>query len=432
MSWRDEYERKKVTANEAVKHIKSNSRVVIGHAVGEPSHVVKAMINNKDQYKDVEIVHLVPMGNCEYTNPGMEKHFRHNSIFTGGKTRKAIEDGRADFTPCFFHQVPELLKNQLPVDVALIQVSEPDQQGYCSFGVSVDYTKPAAEMASLVIAQVNKKMPRTMGDSFIHISDIDYIVEYTEDLLELPLPKIGDVEKAIGENCAKLVSDGDTLQLGIGAIPDAVLMFLKDKKDLGIHSEMISDGVIELVESGVITNKRKNLNPGKAVVTFLMGSRKLYDFVDNNPMIAMYPVDYVNNPLIAMQNDNLISINSCVQVDLTGQVASESIGFKQISGVGGQVDFVRGASMSKGGKSIIAIASTTADGKVSKIVNTLDMGAIVTTSRTDVDYIITEYGIAKLKGKSLRERAKALINIAHPDFRDELLDNYYKRFPKCV
>lgn len=332
----------------------------------------------------------------------------------------------------FFYQVPELLKNQLPVDVALIQVSEPDQQGYCSFGVSVDYTKPAAEMAGIVIAQVNKKMPRTMGDSFIHISDIDYIVEYTEDLLELPLPKIGEVEKAIGENCAKLVSDGDTLQLGIGAIPDAVLMFLKDKKDLGIHSEMISDGVIELVESGVITNKRKNLNPGKAVVTFLMGSRKLYDFVDNNPMIAMYPVDYVNNPLIAMQNDNLISINSCVQVDLTGQVASESIGYKQISGVGGQVDFVRAASMSKGGKSIIAIASTTSNGKVSKIVNTLDMGAIVTTSRTDVDYIVTEYGIAKLKGKSLRERAMALINIAHPDFRDELLENYYKRFPKCV
>lgn len=432
MNWKDEYESKNVTADEAVKAIKSNSRVVIGHAVGEPCHLVKAMINNKEQYENVEIVHLVPMGSCEYTNHGMEKHFRHNSIFTGSKTRKAIEDGRADFTPCFFYQVPELFKNQLPVDVALIQVSEPDKQGYCSFGVSVDYTKPAAQMASLVIAQVNKNMPRTFGDSFIHVSDINFIVEHTEDLLELPLPKIGDIEKAIGENCAKLVSDGDTLQLGIGAIPDAVLMFLKDKKDLGIHSEMISDGVIDLVETGVITNKRKNFNPGKAVVTFLMGSKRLYSFADNNPMIAMYPVDYVNNPLIAMQNDNLISINSCVQVDLTGQVASESIGHKQISGVGGQVDFVRGASMSRGGKSIIAIASTTSGGKVSKIVNTLDMGAIVTTSRTDVDYIVTEYGIAKLKGKSLRERAKALINIAHPDFREELSNNYHKQFPKCV
>ena len=313
----------------------------------------------------------------------------------------------------------------------LIQVSAPDEHGFCSLGVSVDYTKPAAEAAKLVIAQVNKNMPRTLGDSFLHVSRLDWVVEHDCPVIELQPPVIGDVEKAIGENCASLVRDGDTLQLGIGAIPDAVLLFLKDKKDLGIHSEMVSDGVVELVEAGVITNRRKTLHPGKSVVTFLMGTKRLYDYVDNNPAVEMYPVDYVNNPVIAAQNDNLVSINSCVQVDLMGQVVSTSVGLKQISGVGGQVDFVRGANMSRGGRTIMAMPSTAAKGSISKIVPFIDHGAAVTTNRYDVNYVVTEYGIARLKGKTLKDRARALIEISHPNFRESLQAEFEERF-HCV
>lgn len=428
MDFQEIYKSKVVSAKEAVQKIKSGDRVVLGHAVGEPTTVIEAMVSEKENYKDVEIVHMVAMGKGEYTKPGMEKYFIHNSIFVGGTTRDAVNSGRGDFTTCFFSEVPRLFRETLPVDVALVQVTPPDEYGYCSFGVSNDYTKPAAECAKIVIAEVNDQMPRTMGDSFIHVSDIDYIVESSHPIIELKPAKIGDIERIIGENCASLIEDGSTLQLGIGAIPDAVLLFLKDKKDLGIHSEMISDGVVELVEAGVITNKLKTLHPGKTVVTFLMGTKKLYDFVNNNPMVEMYPVDYVNDPAIIAQNCKMISINSCVQVDLMGQVASESIGLKQISGVGGQVDFVRGANMCRDGKSIMAMPSTTGKGKVSKIVPFLDEGAAVTTSRNDTDYIITEYGIAHLKGKTLRERAKALINIAHPNFREDLIKEYEKRF----
>ncbi|MCY6371912.1 acetyl-CoA hydrolase/transferase family protein [Clostridium ganghwense] len=429
MDWRELYNSKRVTAKEAVTKIKSEDRVVVGHACAEPVTLINAMVENKENYSDVEIVHMVAMGGAEYAKPGMEKYFRHNAIFVGGSTREAVNAGRADFTTCFFHEVPKLFRQgYMPVDVALIQVSSPDEHGNCSIGVSADYTKPAAECAKLVIAEVNDKMPRTLGDSFIHISEIDYIVESSHPLIELQPPKIGEVEKAIGEHCASLVEDGSTLQLGIGAIPDAVLLFLKDKKDLGIHSEMISDGVVELVEAGVITNKEKTLHPGKIVVTFLMGTKRLYDFVDNNPMVEMYPVDYVNDPVVISKNSKLISINSCVQVDLMGQVCSESVGSKQISGVGGQVDFVRGATMCKDGKSIIAIPSTAARGKVSRIVPLLDEGAVVTTSRNDVDYIVTEYGIAQLKGKTLKDRGRALINIAHPDFRPQLIEEWEERF----
>ena len=420
MKWDEIYKLKLVTAEEAVKKIKSKDRVVIGHAVSEPTSLVDAMVNNRENYEDVEIVHMVPMGKSEYTKPGMEKHFRHNAIFVGAPTREAVSSGRADFTPCYFFEVPSLFKKNLCVDVALIQVSAPDEHGYCSFGVAVDYTKPAAEAAKVVIAEVNNKMPRTMGNSFIHVSEIDNIVENNHAIIELKPPVIGEIEKAIGEYCASLVEDGSTLQLGIGAIPDAVLLFLKGKKDLGIHSEMISDGVVELVEAGVITNKAKALHPGKIIVTFLMGTQRLYDFVNNNPMVEMYPVDYVNDPTVIMRNSKMVAINSCVQVDLMGQVASECVGLKQISGVGGQVDFVRGSNMSPEGKTIMAMPSTAAKGKLSKIVAFLDQGATVTTGRTDVDYVVTEYGIAQLKGKSLKDRARALINIAHEDFKVEL------------
>lgn len=428
MKWEEIYKSKVVTAEEAVKKIKSKDRVVIGHAVSEPTGLVDAMVDNRENYEEVEIVHMVPMSKCEYTKPGMEKHFRHNALFVGAPTREAVNSGRADFTPCYFSEVPSLFKKNLTVDVALIQVSAPDEHGYCSFGLSIDYTKPAAEAAKLVIAEVNNKMPRTMGNSFIHVSEIDYIVENNHAIIELQPPSIGEIEKAIGEHCASLVEDGSTLQLGIGAIPDAVLLFLKGKKDLGVHSEMISDGVVELVEAGVITNKAKTLHPGKIVVTFLMGTQRLYDFVNNNPAVEMYPVDYVNDPTVIMKNSKMMSINSCVQVDLMGQVASECVGLKQISGVGGQVDFVRGANMSADGKTIMAMPSTAAKGKVSKIVPFLDEGAAVTTGRNDVDYVVTEYGIAQLKGKSLRDRARALINIAHPNFKAELVCEYEKRF----
>ncbi len=427
MDWREVYNQKVVTAEEAVKHIASGNRVVVGHACGEPSYLLDVMVANKEQYENVEIVHMVAMGKAEYCLPENRKHFRHNAIFVGGTTRKAVEEGRADFTPVYFHEVPKLFKTTLPVDVALIQVSPMDEHGYCSFGVSSDYTKPAAEEAKMVIAQVNKEMPHTMGDNFIHISDIDFVVEHDAPLIELPNPKIGDIEREIGRHCASLINDGDTLQLGIGAIPDAVLSFLGDKKDLGIHSEMFSDGVLGLVDKGVINNKKKTFKKGKFIVTFLMGTKKLYDFVHDNPAVELYPVNFVNDPKVIMQNDNLVSINSCVQVDLMGQVASESIGIKQISGVGGQVDFVRGANMGNNGRAIMAMPSTV-KGKVSKIVPLLDEGAATTTGRCDVDYVVTEYGVAQLKGRTLRERARALIKIAHPDFREELAKVFEERF----
>ena len=429
MDWKDIYRSRLTSADEAVKHIKPGNRVVTGHATGEPTHLIDAMVRNSEAYENVEIIHMVAMGTAAYCQPGMDKHFRHNALFLGGSTRGACSDGRADMIPVYFSKEPELLRTRCVPNVAMMQVSPPDRHGYCSLGISVDYTMEGVKQTKIVIAQINKYMPRTHGNTFIHVSEMTHIVEHDAPLIELPPPKITDVEKMIGQHCASLVSDGDCLQLGIGAIPDAVLLFLKEKKDLGIHSEMFSDGVVELVEAGVITNKKKTLHPGKCIATFLMGTKRLYDFVDDNPAVEMYPVDYVNDPVVIARNDNLVSINSCVQVDLMGQVVSTSVGHKQISGVGGQVDFVRGATMSRGGRTIIAMSST-AKGKVSKIVPIIDEGAAVTTSRYDVQYVVTEYGIANLRYLNLRERAIALIKIAHPDFTQELIKFYENKF-KC-
>jgi len=426
--WKAEYREKLVSADEAVSHIRSGQRIVFSNAAGESLVLSDALVRNRALFENVEIVHMVAMGEAKYCEPGMEKHFRHNSFFLGASTRKAAKEGRADVTPVYFSEVTELFRTTLPVDAVFLNLSPPDEHGYCSFGISVDYSKPAAMEAELVIAQINPSMPRTLGDSFIHISDIDYIVEADTPLIELPPAGISEVERAIGKNCASLIEDGDTLQLGIGAIPDAVLGFLKEKKDLGIHSEMISDGIVELYEGGVITNRRKSLHAGKSIVTFLMGTRKLYDFADNNPAVELHPVDYVNDPYVIAQNERLVSVNSCVQVDLMGQIVSASVGRRQISGVGGQVDFVRGANMSRGGKSIMAMPSTAAEGRISKIVPVIGEGAAVTTSRYDADYIVTEYGAARLKGESLRNRSKMLIRIAHPDFRRMLAEEYEKRF----
>lgn len=405
---------------EAMKYIQSGNRVVITGAAGEPQYLVKNMVENKYLYKNVELIQFMAMDEEPFFQDDMREHFRYNTPFVSPTTRSAVASGYADFTPCNLSQMEWLFRNKLPVDVALIQVTPPDEHGFCSLGVNVDYIKSGVDNAKVVIAQVNEQMPRSMGDCYVHISDIDCLVEYSAKIPELKAAQSGPVEMAIGKYCASLVSDGDTLQLGIGGIPDAILKELSSKKNLGIHSEMVSDGVMHLMEAGVINNKKKSIDQGVSTISFVLGTRELYRFIHNNPSINMMPASYVNNPLEIMKNENFVAINSCLEVDLMGQVVSEMIGKQQISGVGGQVDFVRGAAMAKNGKSIMAMPSTAAGGKVSRIVVSLSEGAAVTTSRNDVDYVVTEYGIAELKGKTLRERADALINIAHPDFRAKL------------
>lgn len=431
MNWRSHYDANKKTAEEAVKLIQPGDKVSISHATGEPTELVNAMVRNKDAYSKerVEVIHMIGMGESRYTMPDMEPYFHHTSLFSGAKQRKAINDGRADLIPVYFHEVPDIyLQDEIPIDVAMITVTPPDKHGYVSLGVAVDYGMALVKTAKTVIAQVNSYCPRTHGDSFVHVSEIDCFVEIDKPLIQLIPGEVSDVEESIGKHCASLIEDGDTLQLGIGSLPDAILKFLTNKNNLGIHSEMISEGVMELMLSGNINNKNKTLHPGKTVVTFLMGTQKIYDFVDDNPAIYMAPVNYVNNPYIIAQNDHMVSINSCIQVDLAGQVSSEGIGISQVSGVGGQVDFVRGANMSKGGKAIIALSSATKNGETSKIVPFLDQGARVTTTHHDVNYVVTEYGIAKLRHVSYKERARQLIAIAHPKFRPELTEEYYRRF----
>ncbi|MBN1663503.1 MAG: acetyl-CoA hydrolase/transferase family protein [Deltaproteobacteria bacterium] len=432
-NWREIYKSRIVSAEESVDCIKNGDRVVVGHACGSPETLLTALVKNPDSCNNVEIVHMVSMGSSAYCMPEMDGHFLHNSLFAGPTTRRAIHEGRAIFTVSHFSRLPSLFKEGiLPVDVMLCMVSPPDEHGYCSFGISVDYTKPAAESARLVIAEVTPHMPRTLGDSFIHVSQIDCIVETEAKPIILLPPKITQTDERIGAYCAELIKDGDCLQLGIGAVPDAIVGFLKNKKDLGIHTEMFSDGVAELVEAGVVTCAKKNLHTGKMVATFFMGTEKLYRFVHNNPLVQMHPVDYTNNPSIIAQNDNMVSINSTLQVDLTGQAASESIGHKQYSGTGGQADFIRGAAWSKGGRSILAFHSTADGGKISRICATLDEGAVVTTTRSDIHFAVTEYGIADLRGKSVPERAKALTRCAHPAFRDRLTEEFQRLYSRTL
>lgn len=427
MSWEKIYQQKLVSAEEAVSHIKSGDRVVVGHAAGTTELLLQTMVDHRENYRNVEIAHQVAMGHSRYCLPENQPYFIHNSLFAGAGSRQAINEGRAVFTAVHNGDLPRLFTEKiLPVDVTLCMLSVPDKHGYCSFGVSVDYTKPAAESSKIVIAEVTPNMPRTLGNSFIHVSNIDYIVECNTAPLILTPPAITPTDEAIGGYCAELIRDGDCLQLGIGAVPDAVLGFLKDKKDLGIHTEMFSDGVVDLVESGIVNCTQKNFHRGKMVAGFFMGTEKLYKFIDDNAFVEAYSFDFVNSPEIISRNDNMVSINSALQVDFTGQVAADTIGYNQYSGTGGQADFVRGATHSKGGRSILAFHSTAQGGKTSRIVPHLDEGAVVTTTRADVHIIITEYGIADLRGKSVPERAKALISIAHPNFRDELWRAYHK------
>jgi 4-hydroxybutyrate CoA-transferase len=423
MDWRVDYAGKVTTAAEALKAVKSGDRVVFAHACGEPLELVDALVARAPELRDVEIVHMVAMGKGEYARPEYAESFFHNSVFVGASTRDAIHNGRGDYVPTHFHEIPGLFTGgYLPPDVVLAQVSPPDKHGWCSFGISVDYTKPAASVAETVIALVNPNMPRTHGDAFIHVSDIGIAVESEAPIIELLPPRIGPVEEAIGKNVAGLVDDGACLQLGIGGIPDAVLLFLHDKNDLGIHTEMFSEGVVDLYNEGVVTNRRKNIHRDKMTATFLMGTRRLYDFVDDNPMVNMFPVSYTNDPYVIGQIDNVVAINSAIQVDLMGQVVADTMGPMQFTGIGGQVDFVRGAARSKGGKAIIALPSTAKKGTVSRIVAKMADGAAVTTMRADVDYVVTEHGVAHLKGKALRARAFALLDIAEPAFRDQIVD----------
>ncbi|MFZ5946104.1 MAG: acetyl-CoA hydrolase/transferase family protein [Bacillota bacterium] len=427
MNWKEIYRNRLVTADEAVKQIKNGDHVAIHHACAEPRTLIEELVKRSD-LKNVAVSHMAAMGPCEYCQPEYEVNFRHNAFFAGAKSRKAIEEGRADFTPAFFHELPRVYREYLPPDVALIQVTPPNQKGFCSIGISVDYSMEIVKNAKkVVIAQVNKNMPYTYGDTFVHVSEIDLFVESDRELLEYPLPEIGQVEESIGKYVASLIENGACLQLGIGAIPDAVLMFLSDKKDLGLHTEMFSDRVTYLVNQGVINCKQKNIDRGKMVCSFVMGTKVTYDFVDNNPQVLFKPIDYCNDPYIIGQIDKMISINSAIQVDLLGQVCSDTLGYKQYSAVGGQVDFVRGAARSQGGKAIIAMPSTAGNGKYSRIVPILDEGAVVTTSRNDVQYVVTEYGIADLRYKTNKQRVQQLISIAHPDFRQELITVARKR-----
>lgn len=416
------YYGKLVTAEEALKSVRSGNCVYIHPGCAAPEKLIAAMVARANELLDVRVMHLMSFGAAPYARPEMAKHFRHLALFAGKNVREAINQGRADYLPVFLSEIPRLFYcRRLPVDIALIQVSPPDEHGFCSFGVGVDCTKAASETAKVVIAQVNSKMPRVLGDNFIHVRKITHFVECDEPLLELPRIHRSSEHEQIGKNCAGLIEDGSTLQLGIGGIPDAVLHRLRDRKDLGVHTEMFSDGMVELVEAGVVTNEKKTLHPGKIVASFVLGTHKLFDFIHDNPIVEFHPTEYVNDPFIIAQNDKMVSINSAIQVDLTGQVCADSIGYSIYSGFGGQVDFVRGAARSRGGKAIIALLSTAKDGSVSRIVPHLEEGAGVVTSRGDVHYIVTEFGVADLHGKSLRERARALIAIAHPAFRGELL-----------
>jgi 4-hydroxybutyrate CoA-transferase len=426
MDWVSKYKPRIVDASEAVKAIKSGNRLFMTGNVSVPQKLLAALVAYAPHLKDVEICQALSVGPADYVKPEMQGHLRVNTLFISANVRKSVQEGRSDFTPVLLSEFPLLFKNKvLPVDVALIHVSPPDEHGFCSLGVEVGLTKSPAESAKIIIAEVNEQMPRTLGDSFIHVSRLNYIVPVNYPIAELPMGGEGndEISRKIAGYIAELIPDYATMQMGIGAIPDAVLNFLGDKKDLGIHSEMFSDGVVHLVEKGVITNARKTLHPGKIVAGFVLGTHSLYEWVNDNPLCEFHRQEYINDPFVIAQNDRMVAINSALEVDLTGQVCADSIGPKFFSGIGGQLDFIYGASRSKGGVPIIALPSTAEmkDGTlISRIVTMLKQGAGVVTGRNHVHYVVTEYGVADLYGKTIRQRAQQLIKIAHPDFRKDL------------
>jgi 4-hydroxybutyrate CoA-transferase len=421
-SWMRQYRERTTSAEAAVRRIRPGSRVFMSGMGSVPQVVLRALIDCAAGLHNVEVIQVLPLTKTSYPQPELDQHLRFNTLFISPALRTAVNQGHVDFTPIFLSEIPDLCRHELNLDIAIIQVSPPDADGFCSFGLEVGVSKLAALAAASIIAEINPQMPRTLGDSFIHVAQIEQIVEVDYAPPALPMSDGGPIETAIGRTIAEMIEDGSTLQMGIGGIPDGVLRALRTSgvRDLGIHTEMFSDGVIDLVELGMITNARKTLHPGKSIAGFMLGSRRLHQFVDNNDLIEMHPIDYVNDPFIIAQNAKMVAINAAIEVDLTGQVCAASIGHQFYSGVGGQVDFIRGAARNKGGKPIITLPSTAQGDTCSRIVDALKTGAGVVTSRNDVHYVITEYGCAYLHGKSIRQRAQALINIAHPKFREQL------------
>lgn len=428
MTWQEIYQSKLTTADEAIKLIHDNDKIVVGFGCGEPLHIERALESHYKEYNNVEIINMLTLVESPWSADELKGHIKLNTLFASKSTRAAINSGNSEFTTSHFYEIPDIIENYICPRVSVVMVSPPDEHGYVSFGTTVDYAKGTTDHCEVVIAQVNKYMPRTFGNAIKHVRDFTCFVEHDEPLPEVLSGEVSAVDMEIGKYCAQLINDGDCLQLGIGSIPNAVCLQLTDKKDLGLHSELVGDGVVPLLESGVINNKKKQTNKGRTVLGAAFGSKILCDYINNNPSVELHPIDYVNNPIEIAKNDNMVSINSCLQVDLLGQVVSDTIGLSQFSAVGGQVDFVRGATMSKGGRSIIAMPSTARGGTVSRIVPIITEGSAVTTPRNDVNYVVTEYGIAQLKGKTLKERTKALIRIAHPAFRLQLMLEYKKRF----
>lgn len=429
MSWMSQYAPKKTTAEKAVSNIQSGYNIFMTGNCSVPREVLAALVERVHALEALQLVQVLAIGGTDYVAPDVVPHMRVNTLFISENVRDAVNRGDADFTPAFLSEIPGMFRDgQLPLDVALIHVSPPDDHGYCSFGVEVGVTKTAAESAKIIIAEVNPKMPRTLGDSFIHVSKLDYVVEVDYNLPEIAKPQSTVEQERIAQYIAELIPDGATLQTGIGAIPDAVLGYLEGHQHLGVHTELFSDGVIDLVNKGIITNERKGIHNGKIVAGFMLGTQALYDFVHDNPLVELHPTEYVNDPFIIAQNQKMVAINSAIAVDLTGQVCADSIGGRFYSGVGGQVDFIRGAARSHQGVPIIALPSTAKNGSLSRIVAHHLPGAGITTSRNDVHYVVTEFGIAELYGKSVRERARQLIEIAHPDFREELTRAAYELY----
>lgn len=433
-NWDSLYQKKLVSAAEALSHIPPHARVFLGHAANEPTALLQALRENYSQFDSVELVNWLSLQDGAFCTPELAGHFRYNAMFVSPSTRKAVQENQADYTPFFFHQTPQLFSDgSLPLDVALVSVTPPDERGMVNLGTSVGGTLPACRNARLTIAQVNDQLPWVHGDGTLPISAFDYFVEASTPLPEMPEAPISDVEETIGANIAALIDDGATIQLGIGSIPSAVLTHLKGKKDLGIHSEMLIDGIVDLVNDGTITCTRKTIDNGKIIGAFMMGTKKLYDFANRNSFVELRQVDYINHPAVISKNYKMVSINSCIEVDFDGQVNAEAIGKKQFSGVGGQLDYVRGASLCPTGKSILAMPSTAKHGEISRIVPYFEAGTPVTTTRADVHYIVTEYGAVNLRGKNLRQRAKHLIQIAHPKFRPQLCQAYEARYHEsCI
>jgi len=422
MHWTEVYRAKIKTAAEALEVVKSNDRVYIHQGSNEPEELVRALIARGHQLRGVEIVHMMTTGNADYAKPEFEGHFRHNAFFVGGNVRQAVQEGRADLIPIFLHEIENLFSSgAMPLDVALIQCTPPDDYGFMSLGTGIDISLTAAKCARHLIVQVNDQCPRTLGDAFLHVSKADAIVEASRPLPEFEKGPVTEVHRAIARHVANLIPDEATLQTGVGGTPDAVLEQLADHKDLGIHTEMFSDGVIDLIERGVINNEKKTIHPHKVISGFVLGTKRLFDFIHNNPIFEFHPTSYTNDPFIIAQNHRMVAINAAIEVDLTGQVCSDSLGHIPYSGIGGQVDFIRGAARSKGGIPIITLPATAKGGTISRITPMLKPGAGVVTSRGDVHYVVTEFGAAYLHGKNLRQRAEALIQIAHPGFREQLL-----------